>query len=289
MNNFQFFAVSMSLFIASLNSGSNGNCYYIGNGKEAVLIDAGISCRETERRMARLELSMEQVKAVFISHEHTDHISGVGSLSRKYKLPVYITLPTLKQSGIRLAKHLHFTFEANQRIEIGALTVIPFSKFHDAADPFSFIIEHNGVRAGVFTDIGMACSRVIHYFKQCHACFLESNYDEQMLEEGSYPLRLKKRIRGGHGHLSNAQALELFRKHKPPFMTHLLLSHLSKNNNRPEIAMNLFAGHAKNVEVAVASRYKETALYSIKKKHEEPLLPFVQPLRPTPVQLTLFD
>jgi phosphoribosyl 1,2-cyclic phosphodiesterase len=279
----------MSLFIASLNSGSNGNCYYIGNKEEAVLVDAGISCRETEKRMANLQLSMEHVKALFISHEHTDHISGLATLSKKYKLPVYITPPALRRSGIRLPKDRHFSFTANERITIGSLAVIPFAKFHDAADPFSFMVEHNGVRVGVITDIGMACSRVIHYFKQCHACFLESNYDEQMLEEGSYPQRLKKRIRGGHGHLSNAQALELFKKHKPPFMSHLFLSHLSKNNNRPEIAMSLFAKHAKNVEVIVASRYKETSLYAVTKKKGELLHADVKPLKAAAVQLTLFD
>ena len=279
----------MSLFIASLNSGSNGNCYYVGNEQEAVLVDAGISCREIEKRMANLQLSMKQVKALFISHEHTDHINGVAMLSKKYKLPVYITQPTLKNSGIRLSKNLHFTFAANERIAIGELSVIPFAKFHDAADPFSFMVEHDGVRVGVITDIGMACSRVIHYFKQCHACFLESNYDEQMLEEGNYPLRLKKRIRGGHGHLSNAQALELFKKHRPPFMSHLFLSHLSKNNNSPEIAMSLFSKHARNTEVIIASRYKETPLYSISKRRGEPLSADVQPLKTAGVQLTLFD
>jgi phosphoribosyl 1,2-cyclic phosphodiesterase len=279
----------MSLFIASLNSGSNGNCYFIGNEQESILIDAGLSCRETERRMANLSLDINLVKAIFISHEHTDHISGLATLVKKYKLPVYITPPTLKRSGIHLSKNLHFTYEANEGIAVGGLKVFPFSKFHDAADPYSFMIEHDGVRVGVVTDIGVACSRVIHYFRQCHACFLETNYDEQMLDEGSYPLRLKKRIRGGHGHLSNAQALELFRKHKPPFMSHLLLSHLSKNNNSPEIAMSLFAQYAKNVKVILASRDKETAVYSITKREGEPLRTDMQPLRTAGVQLTLFD
>ena len=147
---------SMSLFIASLNSGSNGNCYYIGNKRDAVLVDAGLSCRETEKRMENLELSMENVKALFISHEHTDHISGLAVLSKKYKLPVYITPPTLRRSGIHLPKNLHFTFTANERIPIGDITVIPFAKYHDAADPFSFIVEHDGVKVGVITDIGSA-------------------------------------------------------------------------------------------------------------------------------------
>src|SRR5882762_8626709 len=106
----------MSLFITSLNSGSNGNCYYIGNDTEAVLIDAGISCRETEKRMKRLGLSMSIVKAIFVSHEHSDHITGIPNLSKKYQLPVFITKPTLTSSGIPIEKHLVHSFKAHQSI-----------------------------------------------------------------------------------------------------------------------------------------------------------------------------
>ena len=186
----------MSLFIASLNSGSSGNCYYIGNDDEAVLVDAGISCREIEKRMENLQLTMEKVKAVFISHEHTDHIRGVDKLARKFNLPVYITPATRNNTRLGLKRVLIHPFQADEAIAIGGLQVVPFIKKHDAADPYSFLIEYNGTRVGVITDIGIACKEVIRYFKLCHACFLESNYDEQMLEEGSYPLRLKNRIRG---------------------------------------------------------------------------------------------
>lgn len=253
----------MSLFIASLNSGSSGNCYYIGNETEAVLVDAGISCREIEKRMRNLELQIEKVKAVFISHEHTDHIKGIDRLARKYNLPVYITPAT--QSNTRLAfKRLQvLSFNADVTISIGSLNVIPFVKKHDAIDPYSFVIEYNGVRVGVITDIGVACKDVISYFKQCHACFLESNYDEEMLESGSYPLRLKNRIRGGHGHLSNRQALELFLTHRPPYMSHLFLSHLSQNNNHPDIVEKLFLQHARHTSIMIASRHKETDVYRI--------------------------
>jgi phosphoribosyl 1,2-cyclic phosphodiesterase len=116
----------MSLFISSLNSGSNGNCYYVGNQQEAVLVDAGISCRETERRMARLGLSIEKVKAIFISHEHGDHIRGVSVLSKKYQLPVYITNGTLNNSGLRIAENLLRSFSADQPVKIGDLEVTPF-------------------------------------------------------------------------------------------------------------------------------------------------------------------
>ena len=253
----------MSLFITSLNSGSNGNCYFIGNDSEAVLIDVGISCREIEKRMMRLELSMQKVKAIFISHEHADHIRGVVVLARKYSLPVYITKATLKNSPISLEKELVRTFKADQPIAIGGLVVTPFSKHHDAIDPHSFIIEGNGIKIGVLTDIGTPCEQLIHYFKQCHAAFLEANYDDELLENGRYPFYLKKRIRGGKGHLSNAQALELFMDHKPSYMSHLFLSHLSKDNNSPELVEKLFKKHAKKTNIVIASRYNETEVYRI--------------------------
>jgi phosphoribosyl 1,2-cyclic phosphodiesterase len=252
----------MSLFITSLNSGSNGNCYYVGNHTEAVLIDAGISCRETEKRMKDTGLSMKTVKAIFVSHEHGDHIKGVSVLANKYKLPVYITSITATHGPI-LIKHLARPFAANEPIAIGALTIIPFSKQHDAIDPHSFIIRHQETTVGVFTDIGTACPQVTQYFKQCHAVFLESNYDEAMLENGRYPVHLKNRIRGGQGHLSNRQALELFIKHRPSFMTHLLLSHLSKENNSPELAEKIFKPHAGNTKIIVASRYKPSEVFTI--------------------------
>ena len=258
----------MSLFTASLNSGSNGNCYYVGNEKEAVLIDAGISCREVEKRMRNLYLDIYRVKAIFISHEHIDHIRGVVVIANKYKLPVYITQATLKHSQIFLEKELLRTFKNNEPVAIGNLQIIPFAKQHDAIEPFSFMVEGNGIRVGVITDIGEACTQVIHYFKQCHACFLESNYDELMLETGGYPIHLKNRIKGGKGHLSNTQALQLYLNHKPTFMTHLFLSHLSKNNNSPELVHELFSRHAKNTLIAVASRYKESEVYGIRNLSE---------------------
>jgi phosphoribosyl 1,2-cyclic phosphodiesterase len=253
----------MSLFIASLNSGSNGNCYYAGNGREAVLIDAGISCRETERRMHRLGLSMRKVRAIFISHEHSDHISGVPVLAKKYQLPVYITPPTMQRGGLVIDDHLVQGFTAFQTIGIGELQVTAFPKQHDANDPHSFIISYNNIRVGVFTDIGAACENVISYFSKCHAAFLEANYDDEMLDKGSYPYHLKRRIRSGNGHLSNKQAAELFTTHKAPYLGHLILSHLSKNNNDPNLVQQLFDSCAGETAIIVASRYKESAVYHI--------------------------
>lgn len=258
----------MSLSIASLNSGSNGNCYYIGNKDEAVLIDAGISYRETDRRMKRLGLSIKKVKAIFITHEHTDHINGLHKLYKKLQVPVYITRTTLTNTRLKPNEINAISFKPYEPITVGNFTIIPLPKFHDAADPHSFIVENNRVKVGVFTDTGRLCNHLIKNFEQCHAAFLESNYDEVMLESGNYPLHLKERIRKGFGHLSNKQALQLFLNHRPPFMSHLILSHLSANNNKPEIVEALFSGVAGNTEIIIAHRKKETALYPI---HDSPL------------------
>jgi phosphoribosyl 1,2-cyclic phosphodiesterase len=271
----------MSLFIASLNSGSNGNCYYIGNEYEAVLVDAGISCRETEKRMKRLGLSMQKVKAVFISHEHSDHINGIAVLSKKYNLPVYITPATLQGSRLSLQHDLVKSFKAYEPVVIGNISVSAFPKFHDAAHAHSFNITDGDVTVGVFTDIGMACKHLTEHFAKCHAAFLETNYDEEMLENGRYPFHLKRRIRGGLGHLSNAQALEVFMTHRPYFMSHLLLSHLSQDNNRPELVHELFKKHANGTEIIVASRYNETEVYQITGS----VVSFQKPVETPPVQM----
>ena len=299
----------MTLFIASLNSGSNGNCYYIGNEEEAVLVDAGLSCRETERRMRRLGLPISRVKAIFISHEHDDHIRGLDVLSQRYDLPVYISRETLRECRFTPAPQLVRHFDAHQPVTIGALTITAFSKSHDASDPYSFTVASSSVCIGVFTDIGSVCENVILYFTQCHAAFLEANYDEQLLEKGRYPWPLKNRIRGGQGHLSNRQALELFMDYRPAFMSHLLLSHLSQDNNRPELVQSLFDTQSGDTTVVVASRHNESDIYAIdgrfngvagpawtpdgRRKPAVAVVPAAalrpgRPTTPVPIQISLF-
>jgi phosphoribosyl 1,2-cyclic phosphodiesterase len=254
----------MSLFIASINSGSNANCYYIANDTEAILVDTGLSLRETEKRMTLLGLSMDKVKAIFISHEHSDHITGLPAISKKYQLPVFITDATYKNSNLPVEEHLLTDFDAGKPIAIDGLTVTPFRKHHDAADPYSFIITNKGTTVGVLTDIGFACKQTLKYFAQCHAVFLEANYCEEMLENGNYPYHLKNRISSDSGHLSNRQALELFQQYKSPDLQLLILSHLSKNNNSPDTAAAVFAPHAGSTKVVVASRYEASPVYEIR-------------------------
>ncbi len=283
-----FFVFEMALFITSLNSGSNGNCYYVANDTEAVLVDAGISCRETEKRMGLLNLSMNKVKAIFISHEHTDHIKGVESIAEKYSLPVYITNDTARRGRLHFKKQLINYFTGYEPVRIGDLSITAFPKLHDAADPHSFIISGNGITVGIFTDIGACCNHVTTHFSQCHAAFLEANYDEAMLEEGRYPLFLKNRIRGGNGHLSNAQALEIFITHRPSFMTHLLLAHLSKDNNNPQLVQQLFSDHANGIQIMIASREEQTPVFIIRAEDKKMIIKNRPAILLAPMQLKLF-
>lgn len=275
----------MSLFAASLNSGSNGNCYYIANHEDAILVDAGLSCRETEKRLRRLGLTLKNVKAIFITHEHTDHVYGLPSINKKYKIPIYITTPTLLKA--QLASVEAYAFKPYEPVAVGKLTVRAFPVMHDARDPHNFIVSNETVNVGVFTDIGEITEHVIHNFKQCNAAFLESNYDPELLETGRYPLALKKRIRDGYGHLSNQQASRLFIEHRPDFMSHLFLSHLSQHNNSPKIVKNLFQKLAGNTTIEIASRYKESKLFHIKGADNTSLSPPYKGIV-APVQLELF-
>ncbi|MEO6406208.1 MAG: MBL fold metallo-hydrolase [Ferruginibacter sp.] len=270
------------LYTTSLNSGSNGNCYYIGNGQEAVLIDAGLSCRETEKRMLRLGLEMRKLKAIFISHEHSDHIKGVEILAKKYDLPVFVSDTTYQHSGIKLPQNQVRSLHTGIPVHIGSLLVKSFLKLHDAVDPHSFIICYKGISIGVFTDIGRCCNALGSHFAECHAAYLEANYDTEMLENGHYPFYLKQRIRGGQGHLSNAESLEVFLKHKSSFLSHLFLSHLSKENNCPNKARNLFEEHAGKTRIIIASRYEETELYAISAAD------IFRPVLKRPVQMDLW-
>ena len=262
----------MSVSIASLNSGSNGNCYYIGDQNDGVFIDAGISCKETEARMLRLGISIRSIKAIFVSHEHTDHIKGIAVISRKYQIPVYMNQTMIYNGCVDVQKDLIRRYDANQPIRIGALEITSFPKHHDACDPHSFIVRSGTVTIGVMTDIGRACEQVIKYFNMCDAVFLEANYDDEMLSKGRYPYYLKNRIRSGRGHLSNKEALDLFLNHRAPSLSHILLSHLSKDNNCPDLVKNLFNEHAGKTQVIIASRFNESQIFRIGKASDSPCL-----------------
>ncbi|NQU12911.1 MAG: MBL fold metallo-hydrolase [Desulfobacteraceae bacterium] len=217
-----------------LASGSSGNTCYIETGKASVLIDAGLSGRETERRLGLLGVSARNLDALIITHEHSDHIKGAGPLARRFDLPLYINRKTLER-GQRTMGNLPkpVIVRTGQTLTIRDLTVETFTKCHDAADPIGLILSFDGTRMGLITDLGRSTRLVVDRLRECNALIVEFNHDQEMLEEGPYPLDLKRRIKGPDGHLSNKQAGDLVRKICHDNLNYLVLAHLSKTNNNP--------------------------------------------------------
>ncbi|HPF52139.1 MAG TPA: MBL fold metallo-hydrolase [Draconibacterium sp.] len=251
------------LEICSIASGSNGNCYYIGNNTDAVLIDAGISTKQILLRMKERGLNPTKIKALFITHEHGDHMRGARVLGNRLQIPVYITAKTYNSSYKNLRPDYPRFFTPDERIQIGDFIIHPVLKNHDAAEPCSFRIEYKNQNIGVFTDIGEPCENVKTHLEQCDGLFLESNYDEKMLWEGNYPWPLKKRVASELGHLSNEQALHLLENHAGEKLKLVFLSHLSKENNTPEIALSTMNSLLHRFEIKLTSRYEASDVIQI--------------------------
>lgn len=247
--------------ICALASGSNGNCYYIGNEKDAILIDAGISCKQILCRMYEKHLDPLRIRAIFISHEHSDHVRGIRILSKKLAIPVYLSRGTLKSIYYpNQPENVRF-IEPDRPVNVASFIIYPFVKNHDACEPVSFRIESTGTNVGVFTDIGMPCKNVISHLRVCNALFLETNYDEKMLWEGKYPYYLKKRIGSELGHLSNRQAYELLNEHACKDLQCVFLSHLSAENNTPQKAYEEIQPLSGKFVIKLTSRYEPGEVY----------------------------
>lgn len=249
--------------ICSIASGSNGNCYYVGNGEEAVLIDVGISRKQVLERMASQKLDASKIKAIIVSHEHADHYRGVRVLSNKLCVPVYLTQKTFEKSWHPDRPKSYRFFSPGEIITVGGFKIHSFLKNHDAAEPCSFRVEYDGVNIGVLTDIGSVCDNVKEHLSQCDALFLESNYDKEMLLNGTYPQHLKIRVSGEKGHLSNCDAAELLKEYHNDKLKLVLLSHLSGENNTPEIALKAFDKLKNKFKIEVASRHSISEIYEI--------------------------
>lgn len=251
--------------LCALASGSNGNAYYVGNHSEAVLIDAGLSAKQLKARFEAAHLDLGKVRAVFVSHEHSDHARGVQTLSKRFNIPVYMNSRTFYALPKPMRPdHVRF-FQPGDSITIGGFTVHTFSKNHDAAEPCSFRVEYNGFSTGVLTDIGEPCNEVKNAVQKSHALFLESNYDHDMLWNGTYPWYLKNRVSSDKGHLSNKQAAELVNEHGHPELEAIFLSHISKENNRSELALETFQSLQRPVELILTSRTDVSEIYRVKK------------------------
>jgi phosphoribosyl 1,2-cyclic phosphodiesterase len=223
--------------VSVLASGSRGNATYISDGGTAILIDAGLSGIEIQRRMAAKGLDPNSLDAILVSHEHTDHIQGVGVLSRRFGLTVYINEGTRQASGNALGQLAGvFPFTCGNAFAIGGLAIHPFSISHDAEDPAGFTISCDGAKVGLATDLGIATGVVKTHLRACDILILEANHDARMLMDGPYPWPLKQRIHGRSGHLSNDDTALLLETLQHDRLTHVILAHLSEENNTPDKA-----------------------------------------------------
>lgn len=251
------------LEICAIASGSNGNCYYIGNAKNAVLIDAGISTKQILLRMTESNLNPAKIKALFITHEHSDHLRGARVLGKRLQIPVYLTAKTYNNAYKNMRPDYPRFFSPAEEVQVGEFSIFPVLKNHDAAEPCSFRVEYQNKSVGVFTDIGEACENVKSQLNKCNGLFLESNYDEKMLWEGQYPYFLKRRVASNVGHLSNEQAFELLNNYSGENLQCVFLSHLSRDNNTPEKAVKRMKTLTGRFEVKIASRYEASEVYQL--------------------------
>ena len=228
-----------NLSVCILASGSKGNAIFVSNGSTSILIDAGLSGIEIERRLKSRGLSPKDLNAILVSHEHTDHIQGVGVLSRRFNLPVYISSKTQQAAFSQLGNVRDVkNFECGSTFRINTLSIHPFSISHDAEDPVGFTVNQNGTTIGIATDLGIATAMVKEHLKGCGLLILEANHDEDMLVNGPYPWPVKQRIKSRTGHLSNAESKHLLNEIQHDGLKHVLLAHLSETNNTPQKAIN---------------------------------------------------
>ena len=222
---------------ASLGSGSKGNATVVDCGSSRFLVDCGFSIRETERRLLRLELTPADIGAVLVTHEHTDHLRGVFPLAKKYNIPVIMTAGTSKAAK---ASSVPLTLiDSHSPFVFGDVTITPVSVPHDAREPVQYIFSCRGLRLGVLTDIGSITPHVVDEYSGCDGLLLECNHDLQMLQNGPYPLALKQRISSPWGHLSNDQSLALLESIDLQRLQHLVVGHVSLQNNALEIVKGL--------------------------------------------------
>jgi phosphoribosyl 1,2-cyclic phosphodiesterase len=251
----------------SLQSGSNGNAIYVEAGDARLLFDAGISGSEAARRLQAHGREIRGVDALFISHDHSDHVRCAGVYHRRFGIPIHATQATLDRSyGLgELDPGRVRRFRSGERIEIGRGVIVYSVKTpHDAADGVAFVVEHDGKRLGILTDLGRPFPMLSYLLPRLDAVFLESNYDPEMLEKGGYPAFLKARIRGGRGHLSNFESAALLRDAIGERLRWAAIAHLSEENNVPELALDTHRRHIGRLfPLHHASRYGASEMLEV--------------------------
>lgn len=225
----------MAFRFALLGSGSRGNATVIEAGATRVLVDCGFPVRELQARAQQIALDPASLAGILVTHEHGDHIGGVARLARAYDVPVYLTRGTASARSDWAGCTLHY-LSPHEAFALGELDVQPFPVPHDAREPCQFTVAHGGRKLGIVSDLGRATTHVARSLDACDALLLECNHDRDMLARGPYPESLKRRVGGDWGHLSNAQAAGLLRELDRSRLRRLVLTHLSEQNNTPELA-----------------------------------------------------
>lgn len=228
--------------LCSIASGSSGNCIYIGNDHQHFLVDAGISGKRIELGLQKAEISGRDISGLFLTHEHSDHIQGIGVFARKYGVPMFATKGTIdgilnssKNLGA-IDTSLFCELEVDKDVQIGDMTIHPFRISHDANEPCGYRFESEGKRAAIATDMGTFDAYTVDKLQGLNAILLEANHDVRMLQAGPYSYPLKQRVLSDLGHLSNDNSGRLLNKILHSDLKHILLGHLSRENNMPEIA-----------------------------------------------------
>ncbi len=241
---------------ASLGSGSKGNATVIQNGTTTIMVDCGFSAKETQRRLARLDLAPEDISALFVTHEHGDHIKGVGPFARKYKLNVCMTRGTAKYKSLGNIPDLRY-IAVDDSIDIGGITVKSYTVPHDANEPCQFIFSDKKIRFAMLTDVGHCTEHILTQLKDCDALLLECNHDTKMLQYGTYPISLKKRVGGLYGHLSNEQASKLLNEIQHENLKKIIIAHISEKNNKEELALDSLRSVLlnKNTEISIINQH----------------------------------
>jgi phosphoribosyl 1,2-cyclic phosphodiesterase len=260
------------LQICVLASGSGGNCTYVGDGHKGLLIDAGISARQTLARLELAGLKEAPIDAVLITHEHSDHVGAARVLCDRLRrragrsVPFYMTAGTRGRLLPQTTPDALEVVHPNRSFQVGHLLVEPFSVPHDTAEPVAWRVQVDGRWVGVITDLGRPTSLVVDKLRSLSVAIVEFNHDLAMLMQGSYPWALKQRIRSSHGHLSNEQGAELLRQGIGPALEDLVLGHLSEENNRPALALEAASsalqhlGALGQVRLSVAAQDRPTRL-----------------------------
>src|SRR5882762_3329943 len=234
----------MGVSVTMMASGSRGNCAVVASACTRILVDAGISCRETFKRMKSLGEDPRSLSAILITHEHSDHIYGLATLAKKLHIPVFMTGATHEawarairiEKGERPQLEKLERFESGHKFQIGDIEVKPFTMPHDAADPVGFTFRVEGSKIGIATDLGYLPASVRDHLRGCDVLVMESNHDVEMLRGGPYPWSVKQRVMSRVGHLSNLALADFFTSDYDNSATFVVLAHLSEQNNHPEIA-----------------------------------------------------